>query len=510
MNENVKKKGFMDKFLDGIERAGNKLPDPVVIFISLCGLILIASWIASLFGVQAKNPADGKVVKAINLLTPDGVAKIISEAVPNFAAFPPLGLVLVVMIGVGIAEKTGYFETLMKYTIEKTPKKIIIPIIIFVGIMGNAAGDAATIVLPPIAAMVFIRLGYHPIAGLAMAYAAALGGFSASLVIGMTDALAVSFTEPATKLIDGSVKVNAAMNYYFLCASTFLLLVVAWFVTSKIVIPRFGKYEGTYTDEDTNEHVTDKERKAMSWANWSILLLMMLLVFLTVPEHALLRNAKTGSLIDDSPLMDGIVPIITLLFLVPGLIYGYMAGTMRSTRKFSEMLAESMSSMGGFIVIVFFAAQMLAFFTWSNLGTIVAIKGAALLKGQNGVVLILGVLILSAFINMLIGSASAKWAILAPILVPMLMLLGIHPAFTQVIYRVGDSITNPITPMMPYLPLLLSYAQKYDKNIGLGTMIAALMPYSIAFGIFWTLLLLVWFYLGIPVGPGGPIHLGGK
>lgn len=510
MNENVKKKGFMDKFLDGIERAGNKLPDPVVIFISLCSLILIASWIASLFGVQAKNPADGKVVKAINLLTPDGIAKIISEAVPNFAAFPPLGLVLVVMIGVGIAEKTGYFETLMKYTIEKTPKKIIIPIIIFVGIMGNAAGDAATIVLPPIAAMVFIRLGYHPIAGLAMAYAAALGGFSASLVIGMTDALAVSFTEPATKLIDGSVKVNAAMNYYFLCASTFLLLVVAWFVTNKIVIPRFGKYEGTYTDEDTNEHVTDKERKAMSWANWSILLLMMLLVFLTVPEHAILRNAKTGSLIDDSPLMDGIVPIITLLFLVPGLIYGYMAGTMRSTRKFSEMLAESMSSMGGFIVIVFFAAQMLAFFTWSNLGTIVAIKGAALLKGQNGVVLILGVLILSAFINMLIGSASAKWAILAPILVPMLMLLGIHPAFTQVIYRVGDSITNPITPMMPYLPLLLSYAQKYDKNIGLGTMIAALMPYSIAFGIFWTLLLLVWYFLGIPVGPGGPIHLGGK
>lgn len=308
----------MDKFLDGIERAGNKLPDPVVIFISLCSLILIASWIASLFGVQAKNPADGKVVKAINLLTPDGIAKIISEAVPNFAAFPPLGLVLVVMIGVGIAEKTGYFETLMKYTIEKTPKKIIIPIIIFVGIMGNAAGDAATIVLPPIAAMVFIRLGYHPIAGLAMAYAAALGGFSASLVIGMTDALAVSFTEPATKLIDGSVKVNAAMNYYFLCASTFLLLVVAWFVTNKIVIPRFGKYEGTYTDEDTNEHVTDKERKAMSWANWSILLLMMLLVFLTVPEHAILRNAKTGSLIDDSPLMDGIVPIITLLFLVPG------------------------------------------------------------------------------------------------------------------------------------------------------------------------------------------------
>lgn len=257
-------------------------------------------------------------------------------------------------------------------------------------------------------------------------------------------------------------------------------------------------------------HVSDRERKAMLFANISVLVAMAVVALLAIPESGLLRNAKTGSLIDDSPLMNGIVPIITVLFLVPGLVYGIVAGTMRSTRKFSEMLAESMSSMGGFIVIVFFAAQMLAFFTWSNLGTIIAIKGAELLKGQNGIVLILGILILSGFINMLIGSASAKWAILAPILVPMLMLLGIHPAFTQVIYRVGDSITNPITPMMPYLPLLLSYAQKYQKDIGLGTMIAALMPYSVAFGIFWTILLLVWFYLGIPVGPGGPIHLGGN
>lgn len=510
MSENVKKKSMMDKFLDMIEKAGNKLPDPVVIFISLCAIILVASSIASFFGLSAKNPTDGKVVKAVNLLTPDGIAKIISEAVPNFAAFPPLGLVLVVMIGVGIAEKTGYFETLMKYTIEKTPRKIIIPIIIFVGIMGNAAGDAATIVLPPIAALVFIKLGYHPIAGLVMAYAAALGGFSASLVIGMTDALAVSFTEPATKLIDGSVKVNAAMNYYFLCASTVLLLFVAWFVTSKIVIPRFGKYTGHIEEGAEENHVSDRERKAMLFANISVLVAMAVVALLAIPESGLLRNAKTGSLIDDSPLMNGIVPIITVLFLVPGLVYGIVAGTMRSTRKFSEMLAESMSSMGGFIVIVFFAAQMLAFFTWSNLGTIIAIKGAELLKGQNGIVLILGILILSGFINMLIGSASAKWAILAPILVPMLMLLGIHPAFTQVIYRVGDSITNPITPMMPYLPLLLSYAQKYQKDIGLGTLIAALMPYSVAFGIFWTILLLVWFYLGIPVGPGGPIHLGGN
>ncbi len=505
VEQKVKKKGFINRSLDIIEKSGNKLPDPVVIFISLCLIILFASFVTGKTGVSAKNPADGKVIEAVNLLTPEGIAKIISEAVNNFATFPPLGLVLVVMIGVGVAEKTGYFETLMKYTIEKTPRKIIVPMIILVGILGNAAGDAAPIVLPPIAAMVFIKLGYHPVAGLVMAYASALGGYSASLMIGMSDALIVSFTEPAAKLVDDSVPVNAVMNYYFLCVSTVVLLIAAWFVTVKITIPRFGAYKSDV--HTAAEDVTPTERKAMIYANIALLIAMVIVTFLAVPENGLLRNAKTGSLIQDSPLMNGIVPIITVLFFVPGLVYGFVAGTMRSTKKFAEMLGDAMSTMGPFIVIVFFAAQMLAYFKWSNLGTIIAIKGAEALQGQNGVVLILGVLALSAFINMLIGSASAKWAIMAPILVPMLMLLGFHPAFTQVIYRVGDSITNPITPMMPYLPLLLSYAQRYVKDIGLGTLIAALMPFSVAFGIFWTILLIVWYLTGLPVGPGGPIHL---
>lgn len=505
VEQKVKKKGFINRSLDIIEKSGNKLPDPVVIFISLCLIILFASFVTGKMGVSAKNPADGKVIEAVNLLTPEGIAKIISEAVNNFATFPPLGLVLVVMIGVGVAEKTGYFETLMKYTIEKTPRKIIVPMIILVGILGNAAGDAAPIVLPPIAAMVFIKLGYHPVAGLVMAYASALGGYSASLMIGMSDALIVSFTEPAAKLVDDSVQVNAVMNYYFLCVSTVVLLIAAWFVTVKITIPRFGAYKSDV--HTAAEDVTPTERKAMIYANIALLIAMVIVTFLAVPENGLLRNAKTGSLIQDSPLMNGIVPIITVLFFVPGLVYGFVAGTMRSTKKFAEMLGNAMSTMGPFIVIVFFAAQMLAYFKWSNLGTIIAIKGAEALQGQNGVVLILGVLALSAFINMLIGSASAKWAIMAPILVPMLMLLGFHPAFTQVIYRVGDSITNPITPMMPYLPLLLSYAQRYVKDIGLGTLIAALMPFSVAFSIFWTILLIVWYLTGLPVGPGGPIHL---
>lgn len=505
MISNKEKKTFTNRVLDNIERTGNRLPDPVMIFIFLCVIILVISFITGKLGVSAINPADGKTISAVNLLTADGIVRMLEEAVTNFATFPPLGLVLVVMLGVGIAEKTGYFETIMKYTIEKAPKRMIIPVIIFVAILGNAAGDAAPIVLPPIAAMVFIKLGYHPIAGLVMAYAAALGGFAASVLIGMGDMLAFSFTEPAVKLVDASVKINPIMNYYFLFASTFLLLIVAWVVTTKITIPRFGQYE--IKTEDEHKDITKKERHGMFYANISFLISIIILAILTIPQNGLLRNAETGSILNDSPLLNGIVLIITILFIIPGIVYGITAGTIRSSKEFATMMSESMSAMGSFLVIVFFAAQMLAYFNWSNLGTIFAIKGAEILEGQNGILLIIGILILTSTVNMVMGSASAKWAILAPILVPMMMLLGYHPAFTQLIYRVGDSITNPITPMMVYMPLLLSFAQRYKKDVGLGTLIAALLPYSVAFGIFWTLLLIIWFLLGLPVGPGGPIHL---
>lgn len=503
-------RSLFNRFLDGIEAAGNKLPDPVFIFIILCAIVLIASWIAALTGVSAINPADGKEIVAVNLLTRANLVRIVEEAVKNFAAFPPLGVVLGAMIGIGVAEKSGWFETLMKTAVNLAPRGLMIPMIIFVGIMGNMAADAAIIVLPPIAALLFLRMGYHPVAGLVCAYASVLGGFAANLTIGLTDVLALTFTAPAAALIDKSVSenLNAAMNYYFIAASTFLLLVVAWWVTTKITIPRMGHYQpesGVVFDDDGA--VSPRERKAMRAANYTLLALLLVLLLLTVPEGAFLRNAETGSLIEKSPLMNGIVFIIAIVFFFPGAVYALMAGTAHSGRDIARMMSESMASMGGYIVIVFFAAQMLAFFNWSNLGTIIAIKGAETLAGQSGITLIVGIVFLSAGINMLIGSASAKWAILAPIFVPMMMLLGYHPAFTQMVYRVGDSITNPITPMMPYMPLILSFAQRYVKNLGMGTLIAALLPYTLAFAVFWILLLIGWYLLGWPVGPGGPIHL---
>ncbi len=435
--------------------------------------------------------------------------KIISESITNFSEFPALGLVLAVMLGIGVAEKTGYFDKLMIQVVQKAPRKIIVPIIIFVGIIGNAAGDAAPVVLPPLTALVFIKLGYHPIAGLAMAYASALGAFAANVTLGMSDALVYAFTKPAAEIIDKDISLNVAMNWYFIAASTIILLPAIYYVSMKVVIPRLGTYkpdEGSEDQSDDNE-ISAKESKALKFANISFFIVVALLLALAIPENGWLRNPKTGSLIDKAPLMDGVGIIILVIFFVPGFVYGILSGKISNTKDLGKMLSDSMSTMGSFIVIVFFAAQLLAYLEWSNLGIVISVKGAELLQGQNGVILIIGFIILSSLINLLIGSASAKWAILAPIFIPMFMLLGYHPAFTQMVYRIGDSITNPITPMMPYLPLLLSYAQKYDKNMKLGTLISSLMPYSIVLGIVWPLFMIIWFLLGFPLGPGGDIHL---
>lgn len=504
------KKTWVYRCLDGIERAGNKLPDPIFIFMWLCLLILVASWLSALAGVSAVNPATQETIHAVNLLSPPNIARIIEEAIKNFATFPPLGVVLGAMIGIGVAEKSGWFEAMMKAAMQRAPRHWMIPMIAFIGVMGNMAADAAIIVLPPIGALLFMRMGYHPIAGLVCAYAATLGGFAANLTIGLTDVLALTFTAPAAALLDKELasSLNPAMNYYFIAASTFLLVAAAWWVTIKITIPRMGNYTpeaGMVFDQSGD--LSPQESKALCVANYALLALLIGLLFLTVPEKALLRNAQTGSLIEKSPLMNGIVFILGVIFLIPAWLYARLSGTAKSNNDIARMMSESLSSMGGYIVIVFFAAQMLAFFNWSNLGTILAIKGAEALQGQSGVSLIVGIVAISAGINLLIGSASAKWAILAPIFVPMMMLLGYHPAFTQMIYRVGDSITNPITPMMPYMPLILSFAQRYVKNFGMGTLISALLPYSVVFSVLWTSFLVLWYLLGIPVGVGGPILL---
>ncbi|MDG0844234.1 AbgT family transporter [Staphylococcus equorum] len=501
---------LINRFLNIVEKVGNRLPDPSILFFLMCVGLAILTWVISLFQISVKHPGTGDTIVIKSILSKDGLSMILNDAIKNFSEFPALGLVLAVMLGIGVAEKTGYFDKLMIQVVHKAPKNFIVPVIIIIGILGNAAGDAAPIVLPPLAAMVFIKLGYHPIAGLAMAYASALGGFSANVMIGMSDALLYAFTKPATNIVSDSVHVNVAMNWYFIAASVLVLLPSVYWVTMRFVIPRLGKYDDANSDiqaDDSNTKLTPQENRAVFWANISFFAMIVLLIILAIPQQSFLRNDNTGSLLNDAPIINGVGLIILVLFLVPGLVYGIMIKEFKSSKDLGKMLADSMSSMGSFIVIVFFAAQLLAFLEWSNLGIIVAVKGASILQGQNGVVLILGIIILSALINLLIGSASAKWGILAPIFIPMLIIVGFHPALTQMLYRIGDSISNPITPMMPYLPLLLSYAQKYDNDMKLGSLLSSLMPYTIILSIVWPLFMIVWYLLGWPLGPGGPLHV---
>lgn len=475
----------------------------------MCVGLAVITWIVSLFDVSVKHPGSGEMIHIKNIISTEGIAMIMNDAIKNFSEFPALGLVLAVMIGVGAAEKSGYFDKLMISVVNKASRKMIVPTIILIGILGSLAGDAATVILPPLAAMIFIKIGYHPIAGLAMAYASAVGGFGANLLIGMQDALVYAFTEPATKIVSDSVKINVAMNWYFIAASVFLVLPIIYFTTTKIVLPRLGTYDESQSnfdeEEETSSTITMTEKRALFWANMSFIVLVVALIICCLPESSWLRNAKTGSLIDDSPLINGVGLVILVLFLIPGIVYGVLSRQINNTKDLGAMVSESLGSMGSFILIVFFAAQLLAFLQWSNLGIIVSVYGAKLLQHQSGIVLIIGIIILSSLINLIIGSASAKWGILAPIFVPMMILVGYHPAFTQMIYRVGDSVTNPITPMMPYLPLILSYAQKYDKNMKLGSLLSSLMPYTIALSIIWTLFIIVWYLIGLPLGPGGPI-----
>ena len=511
MSLNSKEKPtLINRFLNIVEKVGNRLPDPSILFFLMCLGLAVLTWIISFFSITVKHPGTGDTIAIKSILSSDGLSMILNDTVKNFSEFPALGLVLSVMLGIDVSEKTGYFDKLMIQVVHKAPKKIIVPVIILVGILGNAAGDAATIVLPPLTAMVFIKLGYHPIAGLAMAYASALGGFSANVMIGMSDALLYAFTEPAAKIVSDNVHVNVAMNWYFIAASIIVLLPAVYWVTMRFVIPRLGTYDTSNSDikvDEENTGLTPEENKAVFWANISFFAMIALLIVLAIPQNSFLRNAKTGSLLNDAPIINGVGLIILVLFLVPGLVYGIKMKVFHNSKDLGKMLADSMGSMSSFIVIVFFAAQLLAFLEWSNLGVIVAVKGASLLQGQNGIVLILGIIILSALINLLIGSASAKWGILAPIFIPMLMLVGFHPAFTQMLYRIGDSISNPITPMMPYLPLLLSYAQKYDNNMKLGSLLSSLMPYTIILSIVWPLFMIIWYLLGWPLGPGGPLDM---
>ncbi|GAA0202720.1 AbgT family transporter [Kangiella japonica] len=502
-NEQAQPTGVIARFLNGIERVGNKLPDPAIIFLVAMITIWILSWLFSGVDFSAIDPRTGDPIAIKNLLTGDSIANFLSSMVKTFTGFAPLGVVLVAMLGVGVAEHSGYINTGIKLMLKRTPKALLTPMIILVGIVSHTATDAGYVLVIPLAGVIFYAMGRHPLAGIAAAFAGVSGGFSANFIPSGIDPLLQSFTQSSAQIIESGMQVNPLNNYIFTSASSVFIILVGWYITDKIIEPRLQK---TAVDGDTDdlpefETVTKKEKLSFYLATFVMIAGLGLLAWASLIEDSPLSD--DGSLTKFSaPLMQSIVPLIFLLFWIPGAIYGFASGTFKKSKDMIDAMTKAMGGMAYYVVMAFFCALFISAFAQSNLGALLAIEGAQVLKALSlpSGVTVIGIIFLTAFVNLFVGSSSAKWALLAPIFVPMLMQLGISPDLTQAAYRVGDSSSNIITPLMPYFPLVVVYCQKYVKDTGIGTLIAMMLPFSIAFLIGWSLFLLAYWGLGIPLG----------
>lgn len=511
----------MQRFLRGVEWLGNLLPHPAILFVWMSVILLVASAILSMMGVSVVDPrpegAKGRgedgMIYVVNLLNGDGLAKIVENLVYNFTGFIPLGTVLVALLGVGIAERSGMISAALRGLVMNAPPKMVTFVVVFTGIMSNTASELGYVVLIPLAAMIFHSLGRHPLAGLAAAFAGVSGGYSANLLLGTVDPLLSGISQEAARIIDPEYVVGAEANWYFMAVSTFLVSGIGYFVTEKIVEPSLGKYNPDDADDpsvlDTKvERLTALEKKGLLWSGVSMLIFCLLLAWTIVPADGILRHPTTG-LVAGSPFLHGIVVFIFVFFAIPGIVYGKITNTIKTNDDVVNAMSAAMSSLSMYIVLVFFAAQFTAFFNWSNIGSVMAVSGANLLNdiGLTGPLLLVGFILICAFVNLMLGSASAQWAITAPIFVPMLMLTGYAPEMIQAAYRIGDSSTNIITPMMSYFGLIMAVAIRYKKDTGVGTLMSLMIPYSLLFLVGWTVLFCIWvFALGLPVGPGAATY----
>jgi len=546
------KKNWFTHFLNGVEWLGNLLPHPVTLFALFCVGVILISGLADLLNWQVEDPRpegtagrspDG-IITSISLMNAEGLRRIMANLVTNFTGFAPLGTVLVALLGVGVAEHSGLIRSSIRgivlaalsiqpsvneqdhpiiraikkpFIFVMQPKILVTFAVVFSGIISNTASELGYVVLVPLGAVVFLSLGRHPLAGLAAAFAGVSGGYSANLLLGTIDPLLAGLTQEAAQLIDPTYQVHAAVNYYFMFMSVFVISFLGTYVTVYIVEPKLGPYDPSIAMEELDdtegmEPLTKDERRGLFWAFISVLGMVALLALAVIPEGGVLRNPDPT--VDQfpaniSPFLNGIVALIFIGFIIPGVVYGRVTGTVKSERDVIDGMAKSMSTLGLYIVIVFFAAQFVAYFGWTNLGQILAVTGANFLENMNmtGPMVFVFFIMISGFVNLMLGSASAQWAVTAPIFVPMLMLIGYSPEVIQAAYRIGDSVTNIITPMMSYFGLILAFANKYDRNLGIGTIISMMLPYSIMFFLGWMILFYVMvFGLGIPPGPGAEIY----
>lgn len=500
---------LFNRFLNGIEKSGNKLPDPAILFFYLMAIVWILSAILAPIDFGEVHPRTGDPLNVNNLLTGPALANFLATMVGTFTGFAPLGIVLVAMLGVGVAENSGWIDAGLKKLLNSTPKMLITPMLILIGIVSHTAADAGYVLVIPLGGVIFYAAGRHPLAGIAAAFAGVSGGFSANFIPSAIDPLIMSFTLEAAQILDPEINLNPLNNFYFTALSSVLIILVGWYVTDKIVEPRLT---GTEIDGDEDgmphmEDVSDKESRAF-WMGFGAMILGIVgLIVWAIPADSALRGPdmidpdKLSLTSFNAPLMQAIVPLIFVLLLIPGVVYGFASGKYKKSKDMIDNMSKSMQSMGYYIVMAFFCALFIDAFATSNIGLLVALKGAQFLQSLAlpGQITIVGIIILSAFVNLLVGSASAKWALIAPIFVPMLMQLGISPDLTQAAYRVGDSVSNIITPLLPYFPLVVVFCQRYVKNTGIGTLISMMLPYSIIFGIAWTIFLLLYWWIGIPL-----------
>jgi aminobenzoyl-glutamate transport protein len=501
------KTGLMQKMLNWTERAGNALPHPATLFALFALMALLLSGLGHLMGWEAVHPATGEVVRPVNLLSRDGIHRILLEMVESFTGFAPLGIVLVAMLGIGIAEQSGLIHAVIRLLVLNAPGKILTFVIVFTGILSNLASDVGYVLLIPLAGVIFLAVGRHPVAGMAAAFAGVSGGFSANLVLGTVDPLLAGLSTEAAQILDPAYDVNPTANYYFMVASTFVISFAGTFVSERIVEPRLGSYKGVVADADkTFDKLSRKEKKGLLAALIALIVIIGITLIGLIPENGIFRGVDGGLL--TSPLIKGVVAMLLITAGSMGLAYGFTTGSFKNDSDVVNGMSASMKTLATYIVLVFFAAQFVAFFKWSNLGIIMAVKGANLLMSTEiGLIpLMILFIILSASINMLMGSASAKWAILAPIFIPMFMIMGYSPELSQVVYRIGDSVTNVISPMMSFFALIIAFIQKYEPKAGIGTIIATMIPYSVVFFFVWVILLVAWLLLDIPLGPDAGIH----
>jgi aminobenzoyl-glutamate transport protein len=541
--EDAPARGGLQRMLDGIERLGNRVPHPAIIFLGLVGVVIVLSAILAAFDVSVtyevaepvpdvveEGYVGGSVVpdhqpelddyleqeveireettSIRSLLGADGIRFIFSSFVDNFAGFSVVAVVFVAMIGVGVAEEAGLMAALIRKLVQVAPTKLLTFIIVFVGGLSSVATDAGYLILIPLAAAAFLSVGRHPLAGLAAAYAGVSAGFAVNVLLTPLDGLLTEVTNEAIALADPNQSIDLTANLWFAIASTFFVAVVITFVAEKITERGLGPYEGggaVHVDED----VPEGEPRGLRYATWGTLAAFAVVVLLTVLPDAPLRNPETGSIFNDSPLMDSLIFIITMLFLVAGICFGIGAKTIHTSVDVINGITKTFAGLASLVFLLLLISQFIAYFNFSNMPTVAAVKMADFLESADigALWLLIGFIFVILILDVIIPGSLPKWAIFAPIFVPLFLRLDVPPQTVLAAYRLGDSPMNVITPLMVYLPFIVLVAQRYRPDAGIGTIISLMIPYTAIVLVTWLLFFIAWYLLGIPMGPGYPAAL---